>query len=345
MKNILINSLIIVLTITNLNAQINLARIDYGYHSIARFENNLNKYQEVEISTDLETEIANDNFLENIKSNKPIFYFRKLIYTLQSEKGAITPSAQILLNDISTTSISEFCDCETRDKKSECANFSKALKKFALKLQMFDAFYKKNKAVYCEIYPKYKIDVAGEHIKYQNEISPEGRAWCAQVPTEFVDWYKMENDIIIKFIEFDYYISQGKTDKAMYILRRITNNNVLYLDEHKLLEELLAKRIARYILKEGIRKTAKDELEANISDFLNNEKAIKGIFYRYNFNVTGIPISLNTFLYEQQRNEQQIERLKQSLPAKTKEEIVQEFKQTALYKIITDKKYLKNAAK
>lgn len=337
MKKITLITFLIIFISFQINAQIDLENISYDRNYFQNIETKLYQHQKVIIS-----EKTQQIILKKHKENTlPFEYFIGLMTDLQPPNNT---KKNDWLDKTKDLSIKQFCDCEpNRISKGQCSDFIKALKKFTLKFQMIEAFKKKKKSTYLQLYQAYKYDLETEHHQYQYGLFPERFGFCGQHKIGDIFWYKDSSRIIMNFIMVDYLMHQNKINQAFSQISRVMNNNIIYLEESDFVQELIAERVAHYIIKKDIRKAFKRQLKAQINDFIKNEKTDKrGIFYKRGFKIFDINLTLETL--SEARAEPtpiQTQRFKQSLPIKTKKEIVKEFKSTLIYKIMTNKRYLK----
>jgi hypothetical protein len=337
MKKITLITIIIAFASIHLNAQIDLENINYNRNLFQKIENKLYKHQKIIISDSTKKVILEKHRVNSL----PFEYFIGLMAHLQNSNKNEKNDA---FDKTKGLSIETFCECEpNRTLKGECSNFIEKLKKFTLKFRMIEAFKKKQKTKYLQLYQEYKYDLETEYYKYQRRLFPERFGFCGQPEIDDVFWYKDTNRIVMNFIKVDYFIDKNKMNKAISNINRVMNNNIIHLKESNFIQELIAERIANYVIKNDIRKAFEKELKAKIDDFIKNgQLGRKGVIYKSRLKIFGISITLETLSEARKKpTPKQIKRFEQSLPIKTKKEIVKEFKSTLIYKVMTNKRFLK----
>ena len=89
----------------------------------------------------------------------------------------------------------------------------------------------------------------------------------------------------------------------------------------------------------GKLQAAKKEIKKIIKDFRQNAKPKKQVWYSYSKKLFDIPITLVTSgMSKENWTPEQIERMENNKPIKTKREIIREFKSTKFYKLLNEGK-------
>lgn len=223
----------------------------------------------------------------------------------------------------------------TLEDKFACGEFVQNAKRFALKTQMIRLLEEGQPSAYCELYEQYAFGVRDEAIKFSLKFKPESVGTCQEITIGPIMWdvpYETAVDYVFMFKcggeeLFDFDIG--------YFFGYIISNTAERIIQDGRVMKLVTNELSEYVTQNKNEYNFAEGINNLLRDFKNNSQSF-GKLYHYRSNIHGIPISLEGSYDPDNLNHRQRRRLEKGKPAKSKREIIREFKRTDFYAILTD---------